>query len=98
MSNVKAVVAAFNLEKVLVSRGLLHLCVDLRFQLQGPETNDANARFWITPGGALLVAYTVSGAEVQTSVPMTTGTLVTVETRQFRLQDQVTGRHTGAPD
>ena len=98
MSNVKAVVAAFNLEKVLVSRGLLHLCVDLRFQLQGPETNDANARFWITPGGALLVAYTVSGAEVQTSVPMTTGTLVTVETRQFRLQDQVTGIHMGAPD
>ena len=92
------VLGAFNLEKVLVSRGLLHLCVDLRFQLQGPETNDANARFWITPGGALLVAYTVSGAEVQTSVPMTTGTLVTVETKQFRLQDQVTGIHMGAPD
>ena len=85
-------------EATIVSRGLLHLCVDLRFQLQGPETNDANARFWITPGGALLVAYTVSGAEVQTSVPMTAGTFVTVETRQFRLQDQVTGRHTGAPD
>ena len=55
-------------------------------------------RFWITPGGALLVAYTVSGAEVQTSVAMAAGTFVTVETRQFRLQDQVTGRHTGAPD
>ena len=93
----KAVVAAL-VSRGIVSRGLLHLCVDLRFQLQGPETNDANARFWITPGGALLVAYTVSGAEVQTSVPMTAGTLVTVETRQFRLQDQVTGRHTGAPD
>ena len=37
------------------------------------------------------MAYTVSGAEVQTSVPMTAGTLATVETRQFRLQDQVTG-------
>ena len=78
-------------EATIVSRGLLQLCVVLRFQLQGPETNDANARFWITPGGALLVAYTVSGAEVQTSVPMTAGTFVTVETRQFRLQDQVTG-------
>ena len=64
----------------------------------GPGTNEANVRFWITPGGALLVAYTVAGAELQTSVPMTTGTFVTVETSQFRLQDQVTGRHVGAPD
>ena len=44
------------------------------------------------------MAYTVAGAELQTSVPMTAGTFVTVETSQFRLQDQVTGRHVGAPD
>ena len=51
------------------------------------------ARFWIDPSGDLFITFTMNGAEQQTTVPMTAGTFVTVEVRQYKVETQVGYKH-----
>ena len=46
-------------------------------------------RFWIDPSGDLFITFTMNGAEQQTTVPMTAGTFVSVEVRQYKVETQV---------
>ena len=51
------------------------------------------ARFWIDPSGDLFITFAMNGAEQQTTVPMTAGTFVTVEVRQYKVEIQVGNKH-----
>ena len=52
-------------------------------------------RFWIDPSGDLFITFTMNGAEQQTTVPMTAGTFVSVEVRQYKVETQVRIKHRG---
>ena len=52
-------------------------------------------RFWIDPSGDLFITFTMNGAEQQTTVPMTAGTFVSVEVRQYKVETQVRNKHRG---